>query len=100
MDPPTITPYFYEPLCSATYTDTMEYAYDTVVVEFLKNWHNVSMLGESYPTAEKFRWNVLWSFGYRASVREAKNSLFFTKPSVLEDNAAIMRLRIMWMILS
>ncbi|OWZ14875.1 hypothetical protein PHMEG_00011575 [Phytophthora megakarya] len=109
MDPPTITPYFYEPLCSANYTETMEYAYDTAVAEFLKNWHNASMLGESYPTTEKSVWltSPKQPDGTSCGVliiaqiyTMLKNSLLFTKSFVSEDDAAIMRLRIMWMFLS
>ncbi|KAL3667370.1 hypothetical protein V7S43_007596 [Phytophthora oleae] len=109
MEPPTITPYFYEPLCSTAYVDTMESTYNTAMAEFLKDWHDSSMPGEAYPTVEEGVWLTSpkqpdgTSCGVLVIAQVytmLRNSLLFAKTSVSVNDVAIMRLRIMWMILS
>ncbi|KAG1693451.1 hypothetical protein DVH05_023534 [Phytophthora capsici] len=104
----TVTPYYYEPLCSAAYNDTLQHTYETVVADFLKVWHDSSMLGEPYPIVEE----TVWLSGPKqpdgtscgvlvlAQVYTVlRNSLLFTRCAVSHDDVIIMRLRIMWMIL-
>ncbi|ETM45195.1 hypothetical protein L914_09674 [Phytophthora nicotianae] len=104
----TVTPYFYEPLCSTAYNDTLQHTYETVVAEFLKVWHDSTMPGEPYPIVEENVWlsGPKQRDGTSCGVlvlaqvyTMLKNSLLFTRCAVSHDDVTIMRLRIMWMIL-
>ncbi|ETI52415.1 hypothetical protein F443_04424 [Phytophthora nicotianae P1569] len=104
----TVTPYFYEPLCSTAYNDTLQHTYETVVAEFLKVWHDSAMPGEPYPIVEENVWlsGPKQPDGTSCGVlvlaqvyTMLKNTLLFTRCAVSQDDVTIMRLRIMWMIL-
>ncbi|POM79211.1 Ubiquitin carboxyl-terminal hydrolase [Phytophthora palmivora] len=106
---PTVTPYYYEPMCSTAYNSTMESIYKSTVTGFLKAWHEVSMPGEPYPVVRNGRWidgpkqPDGTSCGVLVIVQVysmLKNNMHFTPVIVTDDEVTIMRLRIMWMIIS
>ncbi|POM74457.1 Hypothetical protein PHPALM_8593 [Phytophthora palmivora] len=106
---PTVTPYFYEPMCSTAYNSTMESIYKSTVTGFLKSWHDISMPGEPYPVVRNGRWidgpkqPDGTSCGVLLIVQVfsmLKNNMHFTRVIVTDDEVTIMRLRIMWMIVS
>ncbi|KAE9345624.1 hypothetical protein PF008_g8655 [Phytophthora fragariae] len=107
-EPPAITPYFYEPLCDSRYRATMEDTYEETVAPFLLCWHEKTMTGVEYPVVE----NGVWldaprqpdgtSCGVMVIAQVycmLKDNFRFTNTTVSDDDVAIMRLRIMWMIL-
>ncbi|EGZ08888.1 hypothetical protein PHYSODRAFT_452213, partial [Phytophthora sojae] len=44
-EPPSITPYFYEPLCDPQYRATIEDTYEETVAPFLLGWREKTMIG-------------------------------------------------------
>ncbi|POM80561.1 Hypothetical protein PHPALM_1582 [Phytophthora palmivora] len=106
---PTVTPYFYEPMCSTAYNSTMESVYKCTVTGFLKSWHDISMPGEPYPVVRNGRWidGPKQPDGTSCGVlviaqvySMLKNNMHFTRVIVTDDEVTIMRLRIMWMIIN
>ncbi|POM71927.1 Hypothetical protein PHPALM_11447 [Phytophthora palmivora] len=106
---PTVTPYYYEHMCSTACNSSMESIYKSTVTGFLKSWHDVSMPGEPYPVVRNGRWidgpkqPDGTSCGVLAIVHVysmLKDNMHFTRIIVTDDEVTIMRLRIMWMIIS
>ncbi|KAG3184449.1 hypothetical protein PC128_g13747 [Phytophthora cactorum] len=109
QDPPTFTPYFYEPLCSGSYRASMEDTYEETVSTFLRDWHNSSM-----PTAESsVESSAVWfdaptqpdgtSCGVLCIAQAyamLRDSFSFSRTAVTPDDVAVMRLKILWMIIS
>ncbi|POM71953.1 Hypothetical protein PHPALM_11415 [Phytophthora palmivora] len=103
---PTVTPYFYEPMCSTAYNSTMESIYKSTGTGFLKSWHDISM---PYPVVRNGRWidGPKQPDGTSCGVlviaqvySMLKNNMRFTRVIVTDDEITIMRLRIMWMIVT
>ncbi|EGZ25657.1 hypothetical protein PHYSODRAFT_484016 [Phytophthora sojae] len=107
-EPPSITPYFYEPLCDPQYRATIEDTYEETVAPFLLGWHEKTLIGVDYYVVE----NGVWldaprqpdgtSCGVMVIAQVycmLKDNFRFTKATVSADDVAVMGLRIMWMIL-
>ncbi|EGZ30346.1 hypothetical protein PHYSODRAFT_323744 [Phytophthora sojae] len=99
---------FYEPLCDPQYRATIEDTYEETVAPFLLGGHKKTMIGVEYPVVE----NGVWldaprqpdgtSCGVMVIAQVycmLKDNFRFTKATVSADDVAVMRLRIMWMIL-
>ncbi|POM60288.1 hypothetical protein PHPALM_30873 [Phytophthora palmivora] len=81
---PSVTSYFYEPLCNKSYRETIESTYENTVIRFLTSWHDATIPGGK-------------SCAQVNSI--SKDSLHLTKATVTCDDVATMCLRIMWVIL-
>ncbi|GMF21765.1 unnamed protein product [Phytophthora fragariaefolia] len=104
---PTFTPYYYEPLCISSYSATLEATFEKTVIPFLRDWHNKTMSGMKYPVEEEGVWlkapkqpnGTSCGVMIIAQVQSVlKDSFRFSKTTVTADDIAVMRLRIMWMI--
>ncbi|KAG6952954.1 hypothetical protein JG687_00012685 [Phytophthora cactorum] len=109
QDPPTFTPYFYEPLYSGSYRASMEDTYEESVSTFLRDWHKSTM-----PTAESpVESSAVWLDGptqpdgtscgvlcIAQAYAMLRDSFSFSRTTVAPDDVAVMRLRIIWIILS
>lgn len=104
---PCFTPYYYESMCGSSYSDTMEATYTSTVVPFLKEWHDKTMPNEDYPVENSKVWLMspkqpdgtscgVLTIAQVYSV--LKDSFQLAQGAVTTDDIAIMRLRIMWMI--
>ncbi|KAG1712964.1 hypothetical protein DVH05_000694 [Phytophthora capsici] len=105
---PSMTPYYYEPLCKTHYRPAIEDIYGSTVIPFLRDWHTGTVPSSEYPVVESGVWIEapqqpdesscgvliiahaydLLSGGFRLSRR-----------AVTPDDVAVMRLRILWIIL-
>ncbi|GMF51818.1 unnamed protein product [Phytophthora fragariaefolia] len=105
---PSITPYYYEPLCGSSYRATMEDIYNKTVVTFLRDWHRSTLPMTEYPVEK----NGVWlnapkqpdgtSCGVLCIAQVysiLKDSFSLANAIVTQDDVAVMRLRIMWMIM-
>lgn len=107
-EPPCFTPYYYEPLCSSTFHAVMESTYIDVLVPFMKAWHDNTMPHMEYPVEEEGVWLDApkqpdgTSCGVMVIAQVyamLKDSFQFSNTAPTADDIAVMRLRIMWMIL-
>jgi hypothetical protein len=109
QDHPCMTPYYYESLCSDAYRDTMEDTYNETEGPFLRDWHSASMPAETEPPVEQ---EGIWFGGPKQpdgtscgvmAIAQVYDTLIgnsrFVNTTVAREDIAIMRLRILWMIL-
>ncbi|EGZ22088.1 hypothetical protein PHYSODRAFT_329946 [Phytophthora sojae] len=103
-----MTPYYYEPLCSSSHRATMEDAYNETVAKFIRDWHTATMSLVDHPVEE----SRVWLEGPKQPdgtscgmlcIAQAyaifKDSSRFVRAVISQDDGAVMRLRVMWMIL-
>ncbi|OWZ19601.1 Ubiquitin carboxyl-terminal hydrolase [Phytophthora megakarya] len=107
LEQPRLTPYYYAPLCSNAYRSTMEDVYEKTVATFLRSWHRESIPG----TERSVEDHGVWIGGPKqpdgtscgvlciAHVYDMLNDYSrLARGAVTEEDVAVMRLRIMWMI--
>ncbi|RAW21455.1 hypothetical protein PC110_g22102 [Phytophthora cactorum] len=108
QEQPCITPYYYEPLCGNIHRSTMEDIYLKTVAIFLPDWQDKTIPNTVFPSEANCVWldSPKQPDGTSCCVlciaqvyAMLKYNFRLTSVAITKDEVAIMRLRIMWVIL-
>ncbi|EEY57712.1 ubiquitin carboxyl-terminal hydrolase, putative [Phytophthora infestans T30-4] len=108
LETPSITPYYYEPLRGTEFLATMEVIFQDTMAKFLRNWHHETMQATDFPVVENGVWlnaptqpdgSSCGVLCIAQTYAVLNDSTAFANATVTQDDVAIMRLRIMWIIL-